>query len=92
MSEYNVERQSDGWPTGIDKEGKEAMTEAVRRMLNDHPEGLSLDQVQHLSGASTYKDGFKSISKWVLWDAIYCALERACRAAGDRVWVPKRNF
>lgn len=93
MSEYDsVAKQADGWPTNIDKEGKATMIEAVTRMLRDHPEGLSLNQIEHLSKAPKYRAGFKSIEKWALWDAIYCALDRACRAAGDNVWVTKRSL
>lgn len=93
MSEYSgVAKQSDGWPTDVSNEGKTAMVETVTRMLADHPEGLSLNQIQHLSRARAYRDGFKAIEGWALWDAIYCALDRACRAAGDQVWVPKRGF
>ena len=74
---FHCERQPDGWPKGMTPKEKTALTEAVTHALHTHPEGLSRDQIYRW-----LKQEKRWPLQWVVYSGIYCAIDRACRAAG----------
>lgn len=83
---WNVQRQADGWPEGVNEGHRATITSAVRRVLEANPQGLPLHQIVDIVRMdSTVYRGF------VLWSTIYAATERALRSLDDaeEVWKLK---
>lgn len=83
MHNYFVETDSAGWPKGLADESKKWLIDKVTELLKRRPM-LLYEVVHFIRLASDQPTDFK---KWVLQDAIYCAVERALREVAEPKWT-----
>jgi len=73
---YCVERQMDGWPCGVTPEQKIETVQAIREVLDEHKEGVTLEFLQKLL---KYRE-LPVLKKALLWDWIYAVIHRGLLA------------
>lgn len=83
----NVHRDRCGWPTFMDDESKEWLTDRVRTVLEQHGH-LSLDTVYRMAwGRMPDSQVPVKLRGICLWDALYAATHRALlNAKAEKLW------
>lgn len=69
-----------GWPTFLTEAGKEFLLKEVKEILEQGPQPLWI-----IENRISYIDG-NPLKGVALWDARFCAIQRACDAVGEQVY------